>query len=310
METIINPFTTTSTTSTENQEQQKPKEPQEQTPGGNGQTPKALKELLPVEKIPEKLREKSVDDLLTSFTWAEGKLGSRVNDFLGSDEGKSFLQESGYFSKPGENASPEERDAYLNTLGRPATADEYQLPETSEALPVNADYLKWYQQTAHKHGLTQEQFAAVAQENMLWQRNAIIKQQTDTKLFFTDKTNQSEEASVHGFKVDDKGNPAAYHSAQLALGQFPKELQEKVRTEAFYNPVVMRLLAWIGKDLKEDTAPGNTATTTVNKASLMKRKNEIDEKLRSNEIAGTSRESLIQERKQILHSLDRIDPNQ
>lgn len=61
---------------------------------------------------------------------------------------------------PGKDATQEERDAFLNKLGRPAKADEYkfELPKDLPAeLPYDGEVAKAYASEAHKLGLTKEQ---------------------------------------------------------------------------------------------------------------------------------------------------------
>lgn len=65
---------------------------------------------------------------------------------------------------PGKDATPEEREAFLNKLGRPATADKYEfsMPKDLPAeLPYDGEAAKAYAQQAHKLGLTKEQAAGL-----------------------------------------------------------------------------------------------------------------------------------------------------
>lgn len=65
---------------------------------------------------------------------------------------------------PGKDAKPEEREEYLNKLGRPATADEYKfkVPEKlPENLPYDGERAKEFASVAHKAGLTKDQAQAI-----------------------------------------------------------------------------------------------------------------------------------------------------
>jgi hypothetical protein len=63
---------------------------------------------------------------------------------------------------PGKDATPEERAAFLDKLGRPPSADKYQVtvPEKMpEGLPYDGEFAKRAAATAHSLGLTQDQYA-------------------------------------------------------------------------------------------------------------------------------------------------------
>lgn len=65
---------------------------------------------------------------------------------------------------PGENATQEERDAFLDKLGRPKTAEEYDFKPPStlpENLPYDGERAKSFASLAHTQGLTKAQAAAI-----------------------------------------------------------------------------------------------------------------------------------------------------
>lgn len=65
---------------------------------------------------------------------------------------------------PGKDATPEERAALFNKLGRPEKADGYQFTvpkELPEGLPYDGDRAKVFASKAHELGLTQEQSAGL-----------------------------------------------------------------------------------------------------------------------------------------------------
>lgn len=64
------------------------------------------------------------------------------------------------FQKPGEDAKPEEWDAYYERLGRPKDVAGYELapPEDMpEDLPYDTEFADKFAETAHKYGITTEQ---------------------------------------------------------------------------------------------------------------------------------------------------------
>jgi hypothetical protein len=65
---------------------------------------------------------------------------------------------------PGKDATPEEREAFLNKLGRPEKADGYQFTvpkDLPEALPYDGERAKVFAGKAHELGLTKEQAAGL-----------------------------------------------------------------------------------------------------------------------------------------------------
>lgn len=65
---------------------------------------------------------------------------------------------------PGKDATPEERDAFLNKLGRPETPDKYEFTvpkDLPEELPYDGEGAKEYGSKAHELGLTKTQAAGL-----------------------------------------------------------------------------------------------------------------------------------------------------
>jgi len=65
---------------------------------------------------------------------------------------------------PGKDATPEEREEFLTKLGRPKTADEYQLAAPTnlpEGLPYDGELAKAFKGKAHELGLTAQQAAGL-----------------------------------------------------------------------------------------------------------------------------------------------------
>ncbi len=77
-------------------------------------------------------------------------------------EGESLLGSA--IRIPGKDATPEERDAFLNKLGRPEKEDAYTYTapkDMPEGLPYDGEKAKAFKSLSHKLGLTQEQSAAL-----------------------------------------------------------------------------------------------------------------------------------------------------
>ena len=70
----------------------------------------------------------------------------------------------GMVKLPGKDATPEEREAFLNKLGRPEKVEGYQFTppkDLPEGLPYDGDRAKAFAGVAHKLGITQEQAAGL-----------------------------------------------------------------------------------------------------------------------------------------------------
>ena len=68
---------------------------------------------------------------------------------------------SGAIFKPDDKATPEQREAYLTALGRPAKPTEYAFPKT-EGIERDPKFVEWAQNTFHKIGLSKEMGEQVA----------------------------------------------------------------------------------------------------------------------------------------------------
>lgn len=90
---------------------------------------------------------KSAIDLKTEHTGLQGKLANAI-------------------IKPGENATSEERSAYLKSLGVPESPDGYEFPAV-EGIQQNEQMTAWARGVFHKHGIPKEAAAGISQE---WDR--------------------------------------------------------------------------------------------------------------------------------------------
>ena len=92
---------------------------------------------------------------------------------------------------PGENATPEEMSAYYNSLGRPETADVYELSEPKDmpdGMVYDAERTKAFAEIAHKEGVTAKQLSAL---HKAWNDNVreqIEAQNTEVTKFATEST--------------------------------------------------------------------------------------------------------------------------
>lgn len=92
---------------------------------------------------------------------------------------------------PKADASQEDFDKFYSRLGRPESADKYDLtvPEDlPENLPYDADAAKWFRETAFSHGLTQDQAQKL--------HDGFIAQQAELAKTLGDQTVATTEATV------------------------------------------------------------------------------------------------------------------
>jgi hypothetical protein len=96
-------------------------------------------------------------DYVKNKGWKEPKaiLNSykELEKFRGADE-KSILK------IPSKDAKPEELDAFYNKLGRPESADKYELA-APEGVQTNPDMVSWFKEEAYKNGLPADKAKAL-----------------------------------------------------------------------------------------------------------------------------------------------------
>jgi hypothetical protein len=111
---------------------------------------------------------------------------------------------------PGDDATPEDRAAFLAKLGRPEKPEGYKLGSVKLAEgvdPVNDPTLKWFRGTAHEAGLSEKQADALASRFFA---------------FAQESTAREEAARIEKIKADEtairaKWGPEAAHNERAAL---------------------------------------------------------------------------------------------
>lgn len=95
---------------------------------------------------------------------------------------------------------PAEWDGVFNKLGRPETADKYNLDEPADA---DKDLTKWFKDTAHKHGLTDKQAKSLFADynGLSAQRMTQLNEQSATKIAADKETLQREWGGAHEAKM-------------------------------------------------------------------------------------------------------------
>ena len=186
-------------------------------------------------------------------------------------EGRKAL--SNAIQLPGKDASAEDLAKFYNQLGRPASAEGYELPEIEgyEFSDADRESLKGMQEFAHRIGLSKSQFA-----HMLgWQ--------TETALATANADRQAQaKAAAQGFKALDEAwgvardeNYAIASKAKVLIGLSDKELDalgDALSTEPGKgHALIVQALHRIGSKTMEGDlggaldrdAPGELAGRTV-----------------------------------------------
>lgn len=199
------------------------------------------------EIIPESFREaswatkyKTADDFFKGVDWMNQTIGK-----------KNVVQG---IELPGEDAKPEDWDAFYNGLGRPEKPDGYELPELKDipegfVLPEDKQY---WANMAHKHGLTKKQAAGLFSEfmqDMSERYKSALEGSASAMVEAAKKRMQESADALKGEWGDDFG-------ANLNLAKRAAEhlgiLDSLDQSGAGNDPAVLKLAAELGKMLGED----------------------------------------------------------
>jgi hypothetical protein len=124
---------------------------------------------------------------------------------------------------PGENATDEEKAAYLDKLGRPKTPTDYKLDvpkDLPEGLPYDGEFAKAAAAKAHELGLTQAQLAGLHDLFVGYQAQAFQKSVGQSQQQF------AERAKAETAKLEKLWGPLTGEQAQAQL-----EVADKVFTQ-------------------------------------------------------------------------------
>lgn len=199
------------------------------------------------EIIPESFREaswatkyKTADDFFKGVDWMNQTIGKK-NVVRGIE-------------LPGEDAKPEDWDAFYNGLGRPEKPDGYEFPELKDipegfVLPEDKQF---WANMAHKHGLTKKQAAGLFSEfmqDMSERYKSALEGSASATVEAAKKRMQESADALKGEWGDDFG-------ANLNLAKRAAEhlgiLDSLDQSGAGNDPAVLKLAAELGKMLGED----------------------------------------------------------
>lgn len=161
---------------------------------------------------------------------------------------------------PGQNATPEEKAAFYNSIGRPQTPDDYKitLPETLKNVTPDEEGLKQWKGFLHEQGLTNEQA-----------NNLIAKYYEDTDGALTARQAQIEAQQAEGInKLKDEWGDNFDQNSAIAAGvvrKFGGEELQKYMDESGMgnNPALIGLFHNIGRAMLDDNAAGGSSDILV-----------------------------------------------
>lgn len=227
-----------------------------------------------IDLLPEDLRaEASLQDfkdvaaLAKSYVHAQRLVGKsvRIPDEDASDEAKQEFYDK--LKEIPDVVNINDRDSVLNRLGRPESADKYDLTvEIGEEGSIENEIAKsviesedWgiHKEAFYNLGLTQEQAKGVLSQ--------YVNAQVEGQKQYLNKINQSEEAmkSRWGEDYDNR-----LQSAKLVLNKYkeiyPDSLTDLTNGSAGTNPIVLDVLSEYGKLLQESGSVQGKAKLSFN----------------------------------------------
>ena len=152
---------------------------------------------------------------------------------------------------PGENATDEEREAFLNKLGRPETPDgfEFEVPEKlPEDLPYDGERAQSFKEAAHAAGLTATQASAIhnwAVENAV----ADYESQAENSAKYVEDM-----ASAEGQKLEKRWGPLDGDTAKQNMAYADRAIRETGGEELVASLKKWGVISADGKVMDENIA--------------------------------------------------------
>jgi hypothetical protein len=209
-----------------------------------------------------------------------------VELFKGLKEANGLIgkKTEGMVRIPTEQSTPEEKSAFLKSIGVPDKPENYALPKLGDGVTVDPGLEKWFRETGHKHGLTGNQFSALVADY-----TALEQQQLQQSV--------SALQAHYGDKYGD-----AVKAANAALGKLPKDMQDIVNKSR--DVTVFYVLEQFGRLLGEDAFPlgdQKQSSTAADQERLL----EINNELRKPDVKnnGKLRKELMDEKVAIMKRL-------
>jgi len=178
-----------------------------------------------------------------------------------TDLGKSYLElqqkaksAEGAVRIPDENASDREKAEFFTRLGKPESADQYELAEEGlpEGVKVDEDFKNEYRMMAHDLNLTRGQ----AEKLYGWYHQKLLSSLDEVTRIGTEEVKKAEETLRKDFGREYDGNVELAHRAILHFGSDDLfKLLEKAKVGGVSlgnHPDMIRTFVNIGKSMSED----------------------------------------------------------
>jgi hypothetical protein len=171
---------------------------------------------------------------------------------------------------PGENATEEELSKFYTKLGRPETADQYELTEYTdlpEGFTLNEDEIKEYRDLAFKLGLNNKQV------NLLrdWQVNQVINSYK-SNYKTTDQINEDFEQKSQK-KFGDKSAQAVEVATKLLSENLPEDSQKFI--SELSNDQLLTVIEFANKMSSKYVKADSVSNNYTAVSSVADRKNEL-----------------------------------
>jgi hypothetical protein len=153
---------------------------------------------------------------------------------------------SGAIVKPGENATPEQIDAYHKSIGKPEKPTDYNFP-VLEGMERDPKFTEWAQNTFHQIGIPKEMGEKVAAAYDAFGA-ALVKAQNEAH----QKENQEAEAKVKAELGDQYPVALELCKRMLADHATPEEKAFLEKSDIGNNPILARILFKFAKKTGED----------------------------------------------------------
>lgn len=195
------------------------------------------------ENVEVQAAESNSNDFLSGLGEELSGVKALQNFKSAEDLAKSYLNANQLLGKRMADLSAEDAAHLASLQGKPASADEYTLPEE-----LNAEALSWYKDAALKAGLTQDQAKAVADEYIMLERSKAESLEVEDKLRSEEWVGELKTEFGSAF---DKQVEVAKRGVKEFGGDEVADILN--RTGLGDNPAIVKMFAKIGRELLEDT---------------------------------------------------------
>lgn len=130
------------------------------------------------------------------------------------------------------------------------TGYEFKVPEDLKDFELKAERVDGFKAEALKQGITPAQFA--------WMMDSYLKAVPDLMEGAAKMTASQARGELQNVWKQPAEFDAGLKNAQTAMSSLPKDLQEAA-AEFGTNPTVIRLMSWMGAQMREDTPPSANA---------------------------------------------------